>query len=1158
MNPTAYQLATAAALRADGDHATADAILALSPEDVADILLGTAAPRVESFSYRGPFKGERGGTYWLQEGDQDTDDNRVYSPGNPDDGTGGGTDPTRQDIAPGFGKASRVLAGATAGGLTGGALGGPLGMAVGTVAGAALGSDTGQSILGGIRALLNRGEEPEGIARKVAGGDPEAVAAVRADATAQARAAAANLAAEPPGDPAEVRAGWAQASAKMRAGDAAELGGHVEAMAGARTPDKVDAAFKAMGGFLAKLVGAPLRLAFGAIKAFGRFALTTGKPYLVWAASLATGAAVLAAPPVALGLGLIGPATAFALAPVAVGGAIGAGMVGRSAQRRAGGPATFAEGPADYTPAGPDGKRAVELLATSQAAGVSTLTEVCDRAVRRLLMLPHPEHAAHLFEDDELHRIAGALAGGIATADLLGRSRVRRRAEMAERVAAFAEKDDPGPPGPPPRPGLTWKRETQRWVRKGKEHAAELTRRAKEAPAKLKNKVRTYVEKKYAKLAERYGENGAKAVMAASLLLLPVPVPGASFVPIALAEAVRAMGKGVKAVGFAEADVSDELVQAVVEFLTELYAEAGEAVPAIDPAKVRAALERDEVDEDDAHTFAEWTRYEGPEGGRGWKNAAGEVRYQVEMPADEPQGGRHGGNNGGGAVGGSPPGDGGPPARVDANRRRNQSGGEGRDASPDVGLVAGASGDDPVDPPSAVKIVGPGGRANSEVDRQATERAVKALGVRAGIDDLPAIIGAPTGADVTVGSHPDGTVWVRVSHPQFKADRSIRRDAEGRPYIKNDNIEVAESARGSGIGTRVFAAQVSASQKAGFAYIQCLASGDAAAAAAGGPNGYYTWPRLGYDMSLTDPATQYEGVSSAYEAARSAFPNAETVLDIFMSPGGREWWRENGTDIEDARFDLAPGSRSLAILAAYLRERRKVAAMSEPGAGKSGEGMDLSPEEEAALERAWESLVSGTVATFAEQPDDPFHDFAEPVPAVEPAAAVDYFRRLVPTLADDPGRYGLALGRHAFTLAVATEQTILQKVKDAILAGLRTGTDATADVQDVLDAAGVSPRNPQYAEMVTRTATMDALNSGAVAEMQTPEMQEAFPVWRYDGILDSRTGDDHRPLIGRHYPSTANFADVRGPRVWNCRCSPTPVFRSEAADLIRAGKVERG
>ena len=141
---------------------------------------------------------------------------------------------------------------------------------------------------------------------------------------------------------------------------------------------------------------------------------------------------------------------------------------------------------------------------------------------------------------------------------------------------------------------------------------------------------------------------------------------------------------------------------------------------------------------------------------------------------------------------------------------------------------------------------------------------------------------------------------------------------------------------------------------------------------------------------------------------------------------------------------------------------------------------------------------------------------------------------------------------------MATEQTLLEKVKQAIAAGLASGRDATPDVQDVLDAAGVSPKNPAYCEMVVRTNQMDALNAGAMAEMQTPEMQEAFPVWRYDGILDSRTGEDHRPMIGRHYPVSRAFAEVRGPRVFNCRCSPTPVWRGEAAELIRAGKVERG
>ena len=260
MNPTVYQLATAAALRADGDHATADAILALSPDEVADILLGTVTPPPTTFAEWRPYRGPEGGMGWQS----DTGEVR-YQREKPDDndGTGGGTDPTRQDISPGVDKAARVLGGATAGGLIGSAVGGPLGMAVGTVAGAAIGTDTAKRVLGGIRDLLNRGEEPEDIARKVTAGDPEATEAVRERARGQVRDAAASLAASEPADPAEVRAGWAQASARMRAGDAAELGGHVEALAGARSPDKVDAAFKAMGGFLAKLVGGAFQRRLG-------------------------------------------------------------------------------------------------------------------------------------------------------------------------------------------------------------------------------------------------------------------------------------------------------------------------------------------------------------------------------------------------------------------------------------------------------------------------------------------------------------------------------------------------------------------------------------------------------------------------------------------------------------------------------------------------------------------------------------------------------------------------------------------------------------------------------------------------------------------------------------------------------------------------------
>ena len=189
---------------------------------------------------------------------------------------------------------------------------------------------------------------------------------------------------------------------------------------------------------------------------------------------------------------------------------------------------------------------------------------------------------------------------------------------------------------------------------------------------------------------------------------------------------------------------------------------------------------------------------------------------------------------------------------------------------------------------------------------------------------------------------------------------------------------------------------------------------------------------------------------------------------------------------------------------------------------------------------------------FSEEPDT-FSRFDEPPPVQPPQAAVDYFGKLIPELGVSPVRYGPLLDRFAFTLAHATDQALLEKVKKAIAEELARGENAIPNVQAILDAAGVSVRNPQYAEMVVRTNVLDPYSQGVRAELAEPEMEDFFPVYRYDGILDSRTGDDHRPLIGKYYPSSLTFHEVRGPRVWNCRCSPTPISKYEWKGLAKQG-----
>lgn len=182
-----------------------------------------------------------------------------------------------------------------------------------------------------------------------------------------------------------------------------------------------------------------------------------------------------------------------------------------------------------------------------------------------------------------------------------------------------------------------------------------------------------------------------------------------------------------------------------------------------------------------------------------------------------------------------------------------------------------------------------------------------------------------------------------------------------------------------------------------------------------------------------------------------------------------------------------------------------------------------------------------------------------PLEPLKPESALDYFRRLVPTLGIDPQRYGPDLRRHAFTLAVATERSLLTAVQDVIRGRLDTGQairTAPKDVQELLDAAGVSPRNPAYADAVCRTNLMDSYNQGLQQEMDDPDVREMFPVWKYSNPADSRSRLKHAARDGNYYPASVPFTVVRGTEaedVISCRCTPIPVSKFEWRRLRAKG-----
>ena len=103
----------------------------------------------------------------------------------------------------------------------------------------------------------------------------------------------------------------------------------------------------------------------------------------------------------------------------------------------------------------------------------------------------------------------------------------------------------------------------------------------------------------------------------------------------------------------------------------------------------------------------------------------------------------------------------------------------------------------------------------------------------------------------------------------------------------------------------------------GIASIRCHAAKDNPREPSKPHNGYYTWPRFGYDAELEDDNFD----TPVFKALSEKFSEARTLLDVMSTPEGRAWWKQNGGDVYHMKFDLSEGSRSMMIHEAYQSER---------------------------------------------------------------------------------------------------------------------------------------------------------------------------------------------------------------------------------------------
>jgi GNAT superfamily N-acetyltransferase len=312
-----------------------------------------------------------------------------------------------------------------------------------------------------------------------------------------------------------------------------------------------------------------------------------------------------------------------------------------------------------------------------------------------------------------------------------------------------------------------------------------------------------------------------------------------------------------------------------------------------------------------------------PPGAPPMPGAGDRVKYdpdQPRVPAGSPEGGEWAGGGGGGGSGGGP--------------APTESRPAPRPSSATVGVEA----------------------SSPEREAQVRDTVHRLFGRHLDKGALADVVGAPAGSHVIV--RPWGKeLRLEVQGNGFTAERHILPGkGDAGPEMFNNFLYLHPSLQGKGIGSDVFSSQVENARAMGVSKINTVAGRGP------GENGYYTWPRLGYDAKL---AGKYR------DKLPESLKGADKLSDLVKTPEGRAWWRDNGGR-QKMQFDLAAGSLSGRVHTAYLEERASRAkGEAPPLLGDAPAGWDveqapvLSAADEDALDRAWDRVARSKSAGAA-------------------------------------------------------------------------------------------------------------------------------------------------------------------------------------------------
>jgi len=143
----------------------------------------------------------------------------------------------------------------------------------------------------------------------------------------------------------------------------------------------------------------------------------------------------------------------------------------------------------------------------------------------------------------------------------------------------------------------------------------------------------------------------------------------------------------------------------------------------------------------------------------------------------------------------------------------------------------------------------------------------------------------------------------------------------------------------------------------------------------------------------------------------------------------------------------------------------------------------------------------------------------------------------------------------AFTVAGAASKRVVDTVKRELVRQVAKGAelrDFRKAVNERLESAGWTPRNPSHVETVFRTGAMSAYNGGRYQQQTQPQVLALRPLWQWISVADSRSRVTHKgahrkvlraddPWWRRAYP----------PSGFNCRCRVRSLRMRKGLTIVR-------